>query len=168
MALFEHGWQELVDERDQRVHGQRQVVPEALGRQCDRRDESCVRGGAVIEDVEVADRGADLLSEPTDRTGVGQIGGDDVCGGADPGEILGEARERFPAAGDEDDGVAVSRSDGMACPRPEPAPNTPMDLGMTISPGSRSAALDVTTVTTEAHRPGGTTDDPRAGTTRDG
>jgi hypothetical protein len=129
IPALEHGGQELLHERYQGVHGQRQVGVETLGSQDLGGDEPAGGRGSVIDHVEVAHDGADLLREAGDGGGVGQVGGDDVRGGAARGQVVGQALERFPAPGDEDDAVPVMRvAMGDRLAEAGSGPKTPMDL----------------------------------------
>ena len=89
VALSEHVWEELLHEIEQRVEGERQVIPGALGGQVSRGDEASVRGWCVVERVEVADLAADLLGQCGDGSGVGQVGADDVHSPASAGQVRG-------------------------------------------------------------------------------
>jgi hypothetical protein len=80
LALGEHGRQELVDEGDHGVEDQRHERLGALRGEVRRRDEAVLWRGGVVERVEVADFGADLIGQGGDGVGVGQVGGDDVGG----------------------------------------------------------------------------------------
>src|SRR6202042_3111170 len=123
VPLLKHVWEELLHEIEQRVQGERQIIPGALGRQVSCGDEVSVRGWGVVERVEVADLAADLLGQCEDGTGVGQVGADDVHRPAPAGQVRGQPLERFPSAGYEDDVVAlpgVAMSNGLtearSCP----------------------------------------------------
>ena len=108
VALLEHVRQELLHECQQRVEAQRHEVLGVLWGQVGCGDEPAVWGGCIVEGVEVADLGANLLGQFGDGIGVGQVGGDDVCGCAGTGQLLGQQVERLAAAGHEDDGVTLS------------------------------------------------------------
>src|SRR6202034_3637307 len=69
VPLFKHAWEELLHEIEQRVEGERQVIPGALGGQASGRDKVSVRGWGVVERVEVADLTANLLGQCGNRGG---------------------------------------------------------------------------------------------------
>jgi hypothetical protein len=71
-------------------------------------DEPTTWGGCIVKGVEVANPGANLFRHCGDGIGVRQVGGDDVCGRACAGEILGQLFKRLPLAGHEDDRVALT------------------------------------------------------------
>jgi hypothetical protein len=80
VAVGEHVRQELPDEGDHGVEDQRHERLGALWGEVRRGDEAVFGRGGVVERVEVADFGADLIGQGGDGVGVGQVGGDDVGG----------------------------------------------------------------------------------------
>ena len=118
VSSFEHGRQELLHQGQERVKSQRHERLGPLGSQGGDRNEPACRD-TVVERAGVADRAADLPGQLGHGVGVGvgQVGGEDVCGRADAGQVRGQLLERRLAAAHQDDGVAgarVAAGDGPA------------------------------------------------------
>jgi hypothetical protein len=78
VALGEHRREELLHEGDHRIEDEGHERPGALRGEIRCGEEAVLRRGRVVERVEGADVGADLLGQGGDGVSVGQIGGDYV------------------------------------------------------------------------------------------
>jgi hypothetical protein len=109
VALLEHVRQELLHQGQHRVEDQRHELLGVLRGQAGGGNEPGVRGGCVVQGVEVARLGADLLGQPGRGPGVGQVGGDDVRGCPGTGQLVRLPVKRLRAAAYQRDGVTLAR-----------------------------------------------------------